>query len=543
MRALSERLVTGALDRLSEWREDVVIQRAQHVHALIPPLLKNKGDGPYLEADDKAYCERYLRIPGAAEEFPFFDPFFQQWRPAGYAHSNISTFRKNTFTTKWHIADFVDDELIFSTDFASKFAEKSLSRGGSTRRLPAVAVATWFRLPGTREDLPATAEELCSSFRDDLGLDSESWDLIFELSAEDEEWYSSAQDAAPVSDESLLTICEERARATPAGAGSMPIEQKHFDTPGDLADALYLPKESIDDMLWILHRKKALLLAGPPGAGKSYIARAIAQHLAPVSSHYVQFHPSFGYEYFVSGYRPAQGKGAGLTYSLESGVVLRSIAAAEADYEASPESPRTHILVIDEINRANVSAVFGELLTAIEYRNEKIQLQYGYSSAEDGSVVREISVPPNLYIIATMNNADRSVGNFDAALRRRFGTYQCDPSRPPFKDVLPRYLESIDDESIWVSEWVQEINDYVRDPDFAIGPSYFFGLSSYDVDTVERVFRYEVIPYLTDRFGHELIATQPELFNAATAELRQAAWLAASESNASQVSDAPATDP
>src|SRR4029077_1405184 len=121
----------------------------------------------------------------------------------------------------------------------------------------------------------------------------------------------------------------------------------------------------------------------------------------------VQFHPSYGYEEFVEGLRPVVADGA-VSFQRVDGVILQ-MASVMASTEA------THVLIIDELNRANIPRVFGELLYLLEYRGQAIDLQYS----------ERFRLPSNLRIIATMNTADRSIRSIDVALRRRFEVFEC----------------------------------------------------------------------------------------------------------------------
>lgn len=206
---------------------------------------------------------------------------------------------------------------------------------------------------------------------------------------------------------------------------------------------------------------------------------------------FVQFHPSYSYEYFVSGYRPSI-ESETLKYDLSSGPLLDILHDAE-----SAESDVRFGLIIDEINRSNVSAVFGELLTALEYRGIPVRLQYGSPYDERG----EFIVPDNFYIVATMNRADRSAGNFDAALRRRFGFFDCYPTEEPFRSVLRKFIESKDHDQAWIANWINEINELIPDPDFSIGASFFMGSIELSDDEISRIFKFELTPYLHGKFG------------------------------------------
>lgn len=153
-----------------------------------------------------------------------------------------------------------------------------------------------------------------------------------------------------------------------------------------LAENILLPWSWVDELIALLEEKKQLILYGPPGTGKTFLAQAISEHLADGvgASEIVQFHPSYTYEDFFEGYRPVLGASGKVDFAIKSGP-LRRIADAAA---ASPATP--HVLIIDEINRANLAKVFGELYFLLEYRDQPISLQYSDL---------EFTLPDNLYII------------------------------------------------------------------------------------------------------------------------------------------------
>ena len=253
-----------------------------------------------------------------------------------------------------------------------------------------------------------------------------------------------------------------------------------------LASRLFLPIEFLLEIETLLLDKKQVIFQGPPGTGKTFVARALARHLAESSERVtlVQFHPSYAYEDFVQGFRP---KRDGEGFDLQDGPLLRAAKAAEND----PDND--HFLIIDEINRGNLGKVFGELYFLLEYRDEAIQLQYHSEGDEP------FRMPENLYIIGTMNTADRSIALVDLALRRRFSFMDFHPDDEPVKDVLRKWLQRNAPDMEWVATLVEEANEKLKDDRHAaIGPSYFIkpGL---DDAAVKRIWKHNILPYLQER--------------------------------------------
>ena len=191
-----------------------------------------------------------------------------------------------------------------------------------------------------------------------------------------------------------------------------------------LVNGLLWDEDRARSLIALTRRAKQLLFAGPPGTGKTLAARILAGALADESRiKLVQFHPTYAYEDFVEGIRPviaelvdpdgadsaaANTTTSGLRYEIRDGVFKELVGAATS---TPPEA--AHFLIVDEINRANLPRVLGELLFALEYRGEQNKVELAYSTDD-------FYVPENLWVIGTMNTADRSVALLDAAMRRRF---------------------------------------------------------------------------------------------------------------------------
>ena len=254
----------------------------------------------------------------------------------------------------------------------------------------------------------------------------------------------------------------------------------------DLAKELLVDVASLRRIESLLEDKRQVVLQGPPGTGKTYVAQELARCLAGDDRHVtlVQFHPSYSYEDFVQGFRPKL-IGSQPGFKLRDGPLLR---AANRARKARSEK---HFLIVDEINRANLAKVLGELYFLLEYRDREIRLQYSN---------KPFSLPDNLYIIGTMNTADRSIALVDLALRRRFHFVEFHPDKRPIQGLLERWFKD-NPEMKWVAEVVDQANRKLDDRHAAIGPSYFMQ-DGLDEAKVEMIWEHNVLPYIEERlFG------------------------------------------
>ena len=261
-----------------------------------------------------------------------------------------------------------------------------------------------------------------------------------------------------------------------------------------LAENLLIDVEHLDEIETLLEEKRQVIFQGPPGTGKTYVAQALANCLSGWEDQVtlVQFHPSYAYEDFVRGFRPSITENGHAAFELRDGPLLRAAEKARMDKDTK------HFLIIDEINRGNLAKIFGELYFLLEYRDKKIRMQYQKDGEDD------FSLPKNLYIIGTMNTADRSIALVDLALRRRFYFVEFHPDDGPVKDVLGRWLDKHSSGMKGVAKIVQKANELLKeDKHAAIGPSYFMK-DSLNRTMVERIWKHSVIPYIEERlFGDE----------------------------------------
>ena len=236
-----------------------------------------------------------------------------------------------------------------------------------------------------------------------------------------------------------------------------------------ISDGCFIEQVRLEMALERLTSKKNLILQGPPGTGKTWLAKKLAFALIGSKAgdrvHSYQFHPNLSYEDFVRGWRPEEGG----RLSLVDGPLLKVIEMAQQNLGDK------HVIVIEEINRGNPAQVFGEMLTLLEAdkRNPEEALALGYSKTAD----ERVYVPPNVYIIGTMNVADRSIALVDLALRRRFAFVDLEPT---FGELWHRWVSDHCDVEAGILDRVEErlqtLNQVIS-TDPSLGPQFRIGHS------------------------------------------------------------------
>lgn len=260
-------------------------------------------------------------------------------------------------------------------------------------------------------------------------------------------------------------------------------------TKEDFLNDVYVSESEYDDLCGILEHKRNIILQGAPGVGKTFSAKRLAYSIMGERDDerigFVQFHQNYSYEDFVMGYKPNSDGG----FDLQRGIFYKFC------IKAANDPGRKYFFIIDEINRGNLSKIFGELLMLIEkdYRANKITLAYSEE---------RFAVPENLYIIGMMNTADRSLAMIDYALRRRFSFY---PMKPGFaSDGFKFYQENLDSSKFnSLIEKVKELNkEIVADGSlgfgFEIGHSYFCNQENITDEWLRAVVNYEIVPMLEE---------------------------------------------
>ena len=258
-------------------------------------------------------------------------------------------------------------------------------------------------------------------------------------------------------------------------------------------DEVYMDKDSYNKLVALVENKKNVILQGAPGVGKTYAAKRLAYSIIGVKDPkrvmMVQFHQSYSYEDFIMGFRPSE-KG----FELKRGAFYNFCKSAEIDSE------NDYFFIIDEINRGNLSKIFGELFMLIESDKRGISLQLLYSD-------EKFSVPDNVYIIGMMNTADRSLAMLDYALRRRFAFYEI---KPGFEtDGFRKYRTSLGSEKFdRLISCVENLNaaiaaDETLGEGFCIGHSYFCNLIEATDQALSGIVEFELVPLLKEYWFDE----------------------------------------
>lgn len=259
-------------------------------------------------------------------------------------------------------------------------------------------------------------------------------------------------------------------------------------TKSDFLDEVYMTEKRYENLVAVLRNKKNIILQGAPGVGKTFAARRLAWSMMGEKDdsriEFVQFHQNYSYEDFMMGYKPVEDG-----FELKYGIFYRFC------QKVANRPDKEFFFIIDEINRGNMSKIFGELLMLIErdYRGTKATLAYNGLS---------FSVPKNLYIIGMMNTADRSLAMIDYALRRRFSFFEVEPGFD--SEGFIHYQNGLNNETL--NELVSKVKDLNREitsdkslgKGFCIGHSYFCGRDICTDEWLHSIVDYDILPMLSE---------------------------------------------
>ena len=345
----------------------------------------------------------------------------------------------------------------------------------------------WFDIVRSVEVLSEDAADYIQKYREETG--NRAHDNLYNLATLSEVkpkcknkflsfWYDSVMGMKPLLDDNP----QGKIIATNAVKGTSP----HRYVKTDFLHEVYVSAETFDEMVSVLEKKKNIILTGAPGVGKTFAARRLAWAMMEKRDdervEFVQFHQSYGYEDFICGYKPSSDGG----FELREGVFYTFCKKAEND------PSNNYFFIIDEVNRGNISKIFGELLMLIEADKRGDQayaVRLAYKPDE------RFTVPTNLYVIGLMNTADRSLAMMDYALRRRFSFVSMEPgfdsdgftARVSGNNKMKRLVEA-----------VKKLNEVIV-ADASLGKGFVIGHSFFCGDlSPEEIVRYDIGPTLDE---------------------------------------------
>ncbi len=304
--------------------------------------------------------------------------------------------------------------------------------------------------------------------------------------------YYSAANNAPTAEElqpiDYTAVSAEELAATGEENPTAIADENKAYGKAEFLNEVYMTEGKYDTLVAVLKNKKNIILQGAPGVGKTFAAKRLAYSVMGEQDEsrieFVQFHQNYSYEDFMMGYKPVNDG-----FELKYGIFYRFC------QKAANQPDKDFFFIIDEINRGNMSKIFGELLMLIErdYRETKATLAYNGMT---------FSVPKNLYIIGMMNTADRSLAMIDYALRRRFSFFEVEPGFD--SDGFIKYQNSLNNETL--NELVSKVKELNREialdkslgKGFCIGHSYFCGQTECTEEWLRAIVDYDILPMLSE---------------------------------------------
>lgn len=519
---ISVRRVHRAIINLEDWSDKVDFQSSKHLWQFL--ALKWRGVSTeawteFGESDDRQFWEEFMRVRSGDD--PNYDPVTAEFRIEGHFHSNVATMRKNTFSNRWGAAEYQDDDESptgnerwqLNDDYLDILTTK-LEKGGTYTPAPIYDVIAWMY----RE----------REFDEDTTLNEVKQQFINEFNLTDEE-LSEFLTTDPIDHkpESMGDFFQNRSPNREL-IETAAADKEEFDLTNALEDVTRTEEDirmERDGVYRLLESSNnQVILQGPPGAGKTYMARQVAAQVLGADDpliedadrldeflegkqwsnirqdddgvsdeevrnvednggawDLIQFHPNYTYEDFVRGIVSEVDETSHQPVFQVENKIFGEFA------ELSEETDEPLVLVIDEINRADLSKVLGELIYALEYRGSTVTTPYEV----EGS--KTLKIGDNIRIIGTMNTADRSIALIDYAIRRRFDFVDVTPDASVLESYLEDEAPEVKDRTLEVFNQVQSM--FTDMPDYAVGHAYFMGE---DAEEIANSIVFEVLPLLAE---------------------------------------------
>ncbi|MFH2259320.1 AAA family ATPase [Citrobacter freundii] len=472
---------------LRRWRESNDSQGTMHlIHFLAAKFAGAKKGTPILYTENSVdfnFCDKFLRVNNS--NTPYFDPLGMSHRISTHPHSNVATARKKTFSDKWKAGVFTkkdgNEYFQFEDDYISILTKNMAKQGRFTKINPEELACWLYREYDFEND--DDIDNVVSKMKSDFNFDEEEWQALFAdknavTSSKLEQWvkYNNKNDSNVIID--ILTRDVDGFNIYNTLMAIREVEEMPIVSPDQIIDAMHKLN------------CKQVVLQGPPGTGKTYLAKQTAMqiiqtdlttcrsNLSSVAPDkywgILQFHPSYGYEDFIQRMVPQQKTGEAMHIEIVDMPFIIACKTAESI------KPKPFVLIVDEMNRADLQKVFGELMYALEYREEPLTLQYSREP---------LLIPDNLYVIGTMNTADSSVVQVDYAIRRRFVFFDV----PPDSQVISQSIEDEQTKKVAIELFKATNAACNNHPRFSIGHSYFLHA---DLAGLVNSFVYQVLPVL-----------------------------------------------